>query len=70
MTSPSSSSEKQYKLCYRPAEAQKEIGVKNTKFWALVKEGRLETKKIGRATVVPGKSLKEFVENLPNTNAA
>lgn len=53
------------KLVYRPREAQEALGIKNTKFWALVKEGKLETRKLGGATVVPAESLKRFVENLP-----
>jgi hypothetical protein len=54
------------KLVYRPREAQDALGVKSTKFWALVKEGKLETRKLGGATVVPADSLKRFVESLPS----
>jgi excisionase family DNA binding protein len=53
------------KALYRPAEAQKLLGIKNTKFYALVKEGALECRKLGGATVVPAESLKRFIENLP-----
>jgi hypothetical protein len=53
------------KLVYRPAEAQAAIGIKNTKFWQLVKEGQIETRKLGSATVVPAESLKRFIESLP-----
>ncbi len=56
------------KLMYRPNEAQAALGIKNTKFWALVKAGELETRKIGKATVVPSESLKKFIENLPRSN--
>jgi hypothetical protein len=58
------------KLVYRPAEAQAALGIRNTKFWALVKAGHLETRKIGAATVVPAESLLAFVANLPKANAA
>ncbi len=58
------------KLVYRPAEVQAALGIRNTKFWALVKSGLLETRKIGSATVVPAESLQAFVENLPKANAA
>jgi len=58
------------KLVYRPAEVQAALGIRNTKFWALVKAGLLDTRKIGSATVVPAESLKAFVENLPKANAA
>ena len=53
------------KLVYRPAEVQAALGIKNTKFWQLVKEGLLETRKLGGATVVPAESLRRFVESLP-----
>lgn len=55
------------KLVYRPAEAQAALGIKNTKFWALVKAGLLETRKLGGATVVPAESLRRFVESLPSS---
>ena len=58
------------KLVYRPAEAQAALGIKNTKFWALVKEGKLEARKIGAATVVPAESLHRFIANLPKATAA
>ena len=54
------------KLVYRPAEAQVALGIKNTKFWQLVKDGLLETRKMGGATVVPAESLRRFVESLPS----
>jgi hypothetical protein len=54
------------KLVYRPAEAQAALGIKNTKFWELVKEGKLEARKLGGCTVVPAESLRRFVENLPS----
>jgi hypothetical protein len=55
------------KLVYRPREAQEALGIKNTKFWQLVKQGLLETRKLGGATVVPADSLRRFVESLPST---
>ena len=58
------------KLVYRPAEVQAALGIRNTKFWALVKEGKLEARKIGSATVVPAESLRAFVAGLPKANAA
>lgn len=53
------------KLAYRPAEVQAALGIKNTAFWGLVKTGQLETRKIGRATIIPAESLHQFVANLP-----
>ena len=58
------------KLVFRPAEAQAALGIKNTLFWQLVKEGKIETRKIGSATVVPADSLKAFLAGLPNPKAA
>jgi hypothetical protein len=58
------------RLVYRPAEVQAALGIKNTKFWALVKAGLLDTRKIGSATVVTAESLRAFVENLPKSDAA
>jgi hypothetical protein len=58
------------KLVYRPAEAQAALGIKNTLFWQLVKEGKLEARKIGAATVITAESLQAFVANLPKSNAA
>lgn len=57
------------KLVYRPNEVQAALGIRNTKFWSLVKEGALETRKIGSATVVPAESLRTFVEKLPSGNS-
>ena len=54
------------KLVYRPREAQEALGIRNTKFWQLVKDGLLETRKMGGATVVPAESLRRFVESLPS----
>ncbi|HUN01049.1 MAG TPA: helix-turn-helix domain-containing protein [Halothiobacillus sp.] len=58
------------KHLYRPREAQETLGIGNTKFYALIKEGKLETRRIGRATVVTAESLRAFIENLPTTSAA
>jgi hypothetical protein len=58
------------KLLYRPDEAQSALGIGHSKFWQLVKTGALETRKIGRATVVPAASLRDFAANLPKAAAA
>lgn len=58
------------KLVYRPAEVQTALGIKSTKFWALVKAGAIDTFKIGSATVVPAESLQAFIASLPKANAA
>ena len=58
------------KLVYRPAEVQATLGIKNTKFWQLVKSGALETRRLGGCTVVPADSLHRFVASLPTGKAA
>lgn len=50
---------------YRPREAQDILGCRNTKFWALVKAGAFETRKLGGSTVVPGHALRAFIQALP-----
>lgn len=58
------------KIFYRPAEVQKLLSIKNTKFWSLVKTGKIETRKLGRATLIPAESLQKFVANLPKADEA
>ena len=58
------------KLTFRPAEVQAALGIGHSTFWKLVKESRLETLHIGRATVVPASSLHQFVASLSKANAA
>ncbi|HQT83858.1 MAG: hypothetical protein B7Z58_01780 [Acidiphilium sp. 37-64-53] len=53
---------------YRPSEVQSLIGCKNTKFYALVKAGAFEVRRLGGSTVIPGKSLRAFIESLPLVN--
>ena len=54
------------KMLFRPAEVKQALGIGHTSFWKLVKEGKLETKKLGGCTVVPAESLRRFVESLPS----
>lgn len=58
------------KRLYRPTEVQAALGIGHSTFWKLIKEQRLETRKIGSATVVPAESLEQFIASLPKTNAA
>lgn len=50
---------------YRSTEVMDLLGCRPTKFWALVKAGTFECKKFGGSAVVPGYSLKAFMESLP-----
>ncbi|WP_408906022.1 helix-turn-helix domain-containing protein [Nguyenibacter vanlangensis] len=52
-------------LVYRTKECCDLLRIKPTTFWKLVKEGKLEARKLGGVTVVPAGSLKRFAENLP-----
>jgi hypothetical protein len=42
--------------------AQEVLGIRNTKFWLLVKEGRIELAEIGRRRMVVYKSLKALTQ--------
>lgn len=53
---------------YRSHEVMNLIGCKNTKFWSLVKSGAFECRRMGGSAVVPGHSLKAFIESLPAAN--
>ncbi len=44
------------------------LGIKHSKFWELVKQGKLETRKLGSATIVPAASLQAFIDSLPASN--
>lgn len=56
-----------HKRLFRPKEAMATLGVKQTKLYELIKEGRLETVKIGRATLIPAKSIDAFIKSLNTT---
>ena len=45
------------RAAYRPAEVQAMLGIGNTCFYAMVKKGRLQVTKVGRATLVPAESI-------------
>lgn len=57
------------KLVYRPAEAQAALGIKSSKFWAMVRDGLIETRKMGGTTVIPADSLKRLVDGLPSAKS-
>lgn len=52
-------------IFYRPKHARALLGIGNTKFWQLIKAGKLEARKLGSATVITAKSLHDFAEKLP-----
>jgi excisionase family DNA binding protein len=55
-------------LCVSITEAARLVGCGRSKFYSLVKEGRIKTLKIGRRTLVPVTALQLFVTS--STGAA
>lgn len=49
------------KLAFTITEACHAVGIGRTKLYALIGEGRLETRKIGSRTVIPAESLRALV---------
>ena len=49
-------------LSYRVKEASRVSGIGVTKLYALMKEGRLEKRKVGGMTLIPASSLRALVE--------
>jgi hypothetical protein len=55
----------------RPKQAWELLNIGPTKFWALVKEGKLEAVKISKGvTLVSGASIKSLIESAPRVHAA
>lgn len=50
------------KLAYSIPEAATAISIGRSKVYALIAEGRLETRKIGKRTVIPAASLAKLLE--------
>ncbi len=53
------------KLVYSVPEAKKALGIGNTKFYDLLKDGALRSRKIGRRTVIAADDLHAFIAALP-----
>lgn len=52
----------QTKLAYSIPEAAAAVSIGRSKVYALIAEGRLETRKIGKRTVIPAASLAKLLE--------
>ncbi len=52
----------QAKLAYSIPEAAAAVSIGRSKIYALIAEGRLETRKIGKRTVIPATSLAKLLE--------
>ena len=50
------------KLAYSIAEAASAISIGRSKLYELIAEGRVETRKIGKRTVIPALSLHRLLE--------
>lgn len=49
-------------LAYSIADACKITSIGRTRLYALIAEGRLEVRKIGRRTIIPSASLRALIE--------
>lgn len=50
------------KLAYSISEAAAAVSIGRSKVYSLIAEGRLETRKIGKRTVIPAASLAKLLE--------
>jgi excisionase family DNA binding protein len=57
------------KQAYSIAEVKAELGIGQTKLYALIKEGKIKTHKIGARTIIKAESLKDFLDSLPEVAA-
>jgi excisionase family DNA binding protein len=57
------------KQAYSIAEVKAELGIGQTKLYALIKEGKIKTHKIGARTIIKAESLKNFLDSLPEVAA-
>lgn len=51
------------KLAYSIAEAAEAISIGRSKLYALIADGQVETRKIGKRTVIPAASLHKLLED-------
>ena len=49
-------------LAYSVAEACRVTSIGRTRLYALIAEGRLEVRKIGKRTIIPAESLRRLIE--------
>jgi excisionase family DNA binding protein len=50
---------------YTVSEARGKLGLGTTRFYELLKQGRLDARKLGSKTVITSESLAAYIENLP-----
>ena len=49
-------------LAYSVADACRAIGIKKTKLYALLKDGRLQARRLDGRTLIPASSLRRLIE--------
>lgn len=49
-------------LAYSVADAIRVSSIKKTRLYQLIKEGRLEVRKVGKRTLIPADSLRALIE--------
>ena len=54
-------------IAYNVQAACAALGIGRTHLYQLISDGHLETRKIGRRTVIPAISLRRYFESLPPT---
>lgn len=52
------------KMFYRPKEAREVLGIGTTTLYALMKQGKLQRRKIGGATVIPASSIEAYAAEI------
>lgn len=55
------------KIAFTIAEAVTSTGIGRTKLYDLIKQGQLETRKLGSRTLIPAPSLRSLVDGLPRS---
>jgi excisionase family DNA binding protein len=58
------------KLAYRPREFCEAVGIGQSKFYGLVREGRLRVTKLGKATIVLDEDARAFMRSLRGSGGA
>jgi excisionase family DNA binding protein len=44
-----------------------QLGIRRSKLYQLIKEGKLSVRKIGARTLMPGSSIAAYIDTLPST---
>jgi excisionase family DNA binding protein len=55
------------KIAFTIEQAVASSGIGRTQIYALIKEGRLEARKLGSRTLIPAPSLRALVDGLPRS---